>query len=407
MRNIPRNRSDKVRPRWLLLLSLVISSFATQPPLIITGLLLIDIGLTFGYPVGVVGQIRTMASVVSVIIALLMGAMSVRFRHRTLFLTGLLLLSFSALGCYISQSFQMMLLLYSLTGIGTSMITPMANTIIGENFPIEKRSTAVGWNQAGTSIAFLVCSPLISYVADLGGWRTTFLAVYLPVSLVGLAISFIGIPDTSHNFVQESVKIGYIDGFKKVFTSRSAVACLIGAMMAMASWAANLTYTMSFFRQSFSMATVLASLLLSAMALSKTMGHLVGGDLINRFGRKKFMILSLILLGVSTFSYMNVGIIWISMIIACLCCMVAGFMMSSMTSLNIEQVPEYRSSMLSLSVASQRIGGTLGTGLGGLILLLHGYGALGAILGLLGFLSAIVYYLFVEDPIGAEQVQGN
>jgi predicted MFS family arabinose efflux permease len=87
--------------------------------------------------------------------------------------------------------------------------------------------------------------------------------------------------------------------------------------------------------------------------------------------------------------------------------MVAGFMMSSMTGLNIEQVPEYRSSMMSLSVASQRIGGTLGTGLGGLILLLHGYGALGSILGLLGLLSAIVYYLFVEDPIGAEQVQGN
>jgi predicted MFS family arabinose efflux permease len=70
-----------------------------------------------------------------------------------------------------------------------------------------------------------------------------------------------------------------------------------------------------------------------------------------------------------------------------------------MTSLNIEQVPEYRSSMMSLSVASQRIGGTLGTGLGGLVLFLHGYGALGVILGLLGLLSAIVYYLFAEDPI--------
>jgi predicted MFS family arabinose efflux permease len=407
MENITRTRSDKVRPKWFLLPSLVISSFATQPPLIITGLLLIDIGLTFGYPVGVVGQMRTVASVMSVIIALLMGVLSIRFKHKTMFLTGLLLLSFSALGCYLSQNFQMMLLLYSLTGIGTSMITPMANTIIGEYFPLERRSTAVGWNQAGTSISFLVCSPLVSYVAGLGGWRTTFLAVYLPVSLVAFAISFIGVPGTSHDIIQESDKIGYTNGLKKVFTSRSAVACLMGAMMAMASWSANLTYTMSFFRQSFSMATVLASILLSAMALSKTLGHLISGGLINKLGRKKFMVVSLILLGVSTFIYMNVGFIWLSMVIACLCCMVAGFMMSSMTSLNIEQVPEYRSSMMSLSVASQRIGGTLGTGLGGLILLLHGYGALGAILGLLGLLSAVVYYLFVEDPIGAEQVQGN
>lgn len=400
-------QADRACPRRLLLPSLVMSSFATQPSLIITGLLLIDIGLTFGYPVGVAGQIRTTASVVSVIIASLLGALSVRFKHRTLLLMGLLLLSFSALGCYLSQNLQTMLLLYSLTGFGTSMITPMANTIIGENFPIEKRSTAVGWNQAGTSIAFLVCSPLVSYVADFGGWRMTFLAVYLPVSLVAFAISFLGLPRTSHKNVQESVKIGYSDGLKEVFTNRSAVACLMGAMMAMASWSANLTYTMSFFRQSFSLATVFASILLSALALSKTLGHIISGVLINRLGRKKFMVTSLILLGFSTFTYMNVGFIWPSMILSCFCCMVAGFMMSSMTSLNIEQVPDYRSSMMSLSVAFQRIGGTLGTGLGGIILLFNGYGALGAILGLLGLLSAIVYYLFVEDPIGAEQVQGN
>ena len=68
------NRSDKVQYKRLLLPSLVISSFVTQPPLIITGLLLIDIGLTFSYPVGVAGQIRTTASVISAIIASLLGA---------------------------------------------------------------------------------------------------------------------------------------------------------------------------------------------------------------------------------------------------------------------------------------------------------------------------------------------
>lgn len=396
--NSSKSTREESSSRRLLLPSLVISSFATQPPLIITGLLLIDIGLTFGYPVGVAGQIRTVSSIVSVIIALLMGILSFRFRHRTLLLVGLIFLSLSALGCCLSPSFPMMLLFYSLTGVGVAMITPMANTLIGEHFSLDRRSTAVGWNQAGTSIAFLIGSPLVSYIAGFGGWRTTFLTVYLPFSLIGLAISFMGIPRTPQNPIRITSEVGYLDGFKKVFTNKSAIACLVGAMMAMASWSGNLTYTMSFFRQSFSMATGLASILLSALALSKTSGHLMSGNLINRFGRKTFMVVSLLLLGVTTLVYMNIGFIWPSMIIMCLCCVVAGFMMSSMTSLNLEQIPEYRSSMMSLSVTSRLIGGTLGAGLGGLVLLLFGYGGLGMVLGLLGLLSAIVYYLFAVDP---------
>ena len=397
---VDQSKSNEEKPlsRKLLLPSLVLSSFATQPPLIITGLLLIEIGLTFGYPVGVAGQIRTVSSVVSVIIALLMGVLSFRFRHRTLLLIGLLFLSLSALGCSISPNFPIMLLFSSLTGIGTAMITPMSSTIIGEHFPLEKRSTAVGWNQAGTSIAFLIGSPLVSYIAGLGGWRTTFLAVYLPISLIGLAVSFVGIPRTPQKTLHITSEVAYLDGLKKVFTNKSAITCLMGTMMAMASWSGNLTYIMSFFRQSFSMATGLASILLSAMALSKTLGHLMSGNLINRFGRKTFMVASLLLLGVTTLAYMNIGFVWPSMVIACLCCVVAGFMMSSMTGLNLEQVPEHRSSMMSLSVASRLIGGTLGAGLGGLVLLLFGYGGLGMALGLLGFLSAIVYYMFAIDP---------
>lgn len=396
-----KSAGEKARTGRLLLPSLVISSFATQPPLLITGLLLIDIGLTFGYPVGVVGQIRTVSSIVSMIIALLMGVLSVRFRPRNLLLLGLLFLSFSALGCFLSPNFPMMVLLYSLTGIGTAMIVPMASTIIGENFSLDERSTAVGWNQAGTSIAFLIGSPLVSYIAGLGGWRTTFLAVYLPSALIGFAVSFMGIPRTPQDPIRTTSEIGYLDGVKKVITNRSAIACLVGTMTAMASWSGNLTYTMSFFRQSFSMATGLASILLSFMALGKTLGHLVSGSLINKFGRKTFIVASLLLLGVTTLAYMNIDSIWPSMIIVCLCCVVAGFMMSSMTSLNLEQVPAYRSSMMSLSVTSRLIGGTMGAGLGGLVLLLFDYGGLGLALGLIGLLSAIVYYLFAIDPTRA------
>jgi len=44
----------------MMLASFMVLSFATQPPGFITGLLLMEIGLTFGQQVGTSGQIRTL-----------------------------------------------------------------------------------------------------------------------------------------------------------------------------------------------------------------------------------------------------------------------------------------------------------------------------------------------------------
>ena len=87
----PDSLRDEASPGRLTLPSLVMSRFAIQPSALLVGLLLLDIGSTFGLPVGVVGQLRTAASIVGVVSALLMGALSVRYRHKSLLMGGLLL----------------------------------------------------------------------------------------------------------------------------------------------------------------------------------------------------------------------------------------------------------------------------------------------------------------------------
>ena len=83
----------------IMTLSFIISSFSTQPSGIITSLLLIEIGLTFGVPVGLTGQLRTTSSIVGVFVALLLGVLSLRYSSRSLLLTGSLLLIIAAVGC--------------------------------------------------------------------------------------------------------------------------------------------------------------------------------------------------------------------------------------------------------------------------------------------------------------------
>jgi len=77
---------------------------------------------------------------------------------------------------------------------------------------------------------------------------------------------------------------------------------------------------------------------------------------------------------------------------------VAGFTDSSLVSLNLEQAPENRGSMMSLSQATYMLGSTMGTGLGGLILLMFTYRAVGLAYGVLGLLASALYYLFSREP---------
>jgi len=62
------------------------SRLAIQPSAILTGFVLIDIGLTFGYSVGVMGQMFTAASIAAMVTALLMSILSIKYSHKSLFI---------------------------------------------------------------------------------------------------------------------------------------------------------------------------------------------------------------------------------------------------------------------------------------------------------------------------------
>jgi predicted MFS family arabinose efflux permease len=169
-----------------LLPALVLARFAFTPPNLASGLLLVDIAATFGQPVGVMGQMRTTSSTLAMIAALAMAVLSIRFRHKSLLLTGLGFIALSALGCYIAPTFSTIVMVYSLVGIGASMIDPMTMTMVGTHIPLEERPRAVGWLISGNSLSYLIGAPIIAYLAGIGSWRTAFLLWVLPVALLSI-----------------------------------------------------------------------------------------------------------------------------------------------------------------------------------------------------------------------------
>jgi MFS family permease len=109
--------------------------FISQLPNILTGLLLIEIAASFGTSLGVMGQVRTLSSGLGVVVSLLMGAMSVWFGHKLLFVVGVGLLSASAFFCNMASSYEFMLVAFALSGVGTAIVGPIGMALIARYVP--------------------------------------------------------------------------------------------------------------------------------------------------------------------------------------------------------------------------------------------------------------------------------
>lgn len=271
-------------------------------------------------------------------------------------------------------------------------------TLAGDHFPFDKRTSAIGWLNAGLSLSYVVGAPAIGFIAGLHGWRLAFLGFVLPISLLSLLLAAKALPFTPSGDPSPTGKKNSLEGYKVVFSNRSAIACLVGFALSMAAWQAILLYSSSFFRQRFLLSTTSASLFFVAAALCYTSGSLVSGRLVEKFGRKPSTVLAAFISCIFIISYTNSPDLWLSVAVAFLGCLFTGMLTTSSTSLTLEQVPRFRGAMMSIQSAASNAGSALGAGVGGLALLLYDYEFVGISLGGIGIIGAAIFYLLAIDP---------
>jgi MFS family permease len=386
---------DGKRSRWVLP-SLLLSTFATYPNSVISTLLLLEIGLFFNQPVGVMAQMRTLGSVVGFLSALAMGALSVRFRHKTLLLSGLLILGFSALGSGASPNIAALFALYALSGLGTAMVEPMVSTLVAEHYPVGERSKVLGWMGAGGGLSFIIGGSVVGFIAFNWGWRSAFIGYAMILSLIGLVLSSRGIPSGRRRGI--AGEVGILSGFRAVASNRSALACLMGNLLASAMGQGIYLFSISYLKEVQMLSPGLASTVFSASSACFFLGSLACGWVVGRLGRKRATVFSMLAFSVLTVLYPFLPGVWWIVASVMAGHLFAAVQYAASASLSLEQLPGARGSMMSLHSASSYIGYALGTSIGGLALLYSGWGTLAAVLGGLGLVATAIYTALARDP---------
>ncbi len=169
----------------------------------------------------------------------------------------------------------------------------------------------------------------------------------------------------------------------------------------MVGFQAVLLYTASFLRQTFMLSTGVTSLLILGSAIFYTLGSLGSGRLVSRLGRKRTVVLVSLVSSVSTIAFTNLTNFLMVISLFYLCGLFSGAGFAAFQSLIVEQVPEYRGTVMSLTSAANSLGTALGAAIGGAILLSFSYGVLGIVLGVIGLVSMGLLQQLGSDPTRA------
>jgi predicted MFS family arabinose efflux permease len=250
---------------------------------------------------------------------------------------------------------------------------------------------------ASLSISFIIGAVIIGYVAELFGWRLAFLGYAFPLFLLSLIISIYSLPSKIGGDHQREGDKDYLDGFKAIRENKSAIASLIVVVLANASWQSVLLYSTAFIRTRYGLSSGSASVMLLIGATLFTIGAIMGGRALNRVGRKKLSVITATIAGIFTMFFAIMPTFWLTQLFIWLSCWFVGMRVTAFTTLELEQVPEFKGTMMSVDSAFSSLGSALGSIIGGAAIQLSGYGLMSLTLGALHVIASIVILRFVKD----------
>ena len=390
------NGSSQSLKKRLFLPVVVLSVFLTWTFTVFFSTVLLDIAKSFQVSIGTASQALTVARFAGLIIGLAMGFLTIRFNHKSIFVSGVTLYGLGILGSILSPNFTSLVAFQVFQGMGLTIVGIISLTLIGDLLPLQKRGFAIGIVVSSGFLTYVLIPPLSSSITLLAGWRSVLVWFILPFSLACLVLCWLIIPTTSKQGKQNPQ---YLEAFKRILVNKSAVACVV-SMALLTMMSSVPVYAVSFYRINFLSSTTDAALYSSVAAAGGMIGGLIGGRLVNRFGRKPLTVSTAFVSSVFAILFTLLPNVLISVAFWTICAFSLSMTLVGLQSLVLEQVPKHRGSMVSMNSVFRSIGLVLGVAVGGIILNLfsNNFQLLMAIFGFSGIVSIPILLFIAKDP---------
>lgn len=386
--------------RRLLLGALGFLSFGAVYTNVIVAPVLTQIAREFGVSVGTAGLVVAAFGLPGIVTALIAGPFSDRIGRKPFLVGGSLLMGVCTGLAAFMPTFELLILMRALSGIGASVLFPNMNATIGDSFPYLERgratSTVVGLN----TLASIIGIPVAGIIAELTSWRVSLLLVGAIAIAAGAVVLSVIPRDRPEGEIRRARAL-----FGSIASSRSAVAATVSSLFGALFWFTWAAYVVVYFEKVHRLTPSLAATVTLTLGLGALIGSQIGGRLGDRLGHRRVVwtsiaISSVLLVALTNLPLPLAAAAGLNLVLSA----VSGARFTTNTALMGEQVPHARGTMLALGSSVVSVGIVTGAIVGGLILDgPGGFPALGLLCAAAGLTSTTIVLLFVhEEPIDLE-----
>jgi predicted MFS family arabinose efflux permease len=381
-------------PRPRLLLPLVLATMATQASIVVLAPIVVEIGRDLGASVSAVGQARSIMAGTAVVASLAIGPLIDRLGVRPLIVWGGSLAIAGAVATAAAPSLAALYAAQLLVGVGIAGLLSAGFAGVAAYFGDGETPAAMGYVVGAQSIAWIVGTPLIGVLTDAVSWR---LAYALPaVAALAAVVAGLAAPAGRGSASPEARRSG--SGLLAVLRDRSARRWTVSELVAYSAWTAELTYAGAFYIQSYGIEETAVGFLLAVGSFAFLGGTLSSARLNELFGRRRVIVASALAMGVLLVPIMNLTpSVWFTLGLFCVMAICAAFRTTGSSALGLDQLPGRPGSMMAARTAGAQLGYMLGAVLGGVVLAVADFGALGFVL-FTGMAASALLVARVSDP---------
>jgi predicted MFS family arabinose efflux permease len=226
------------------------------------------------------------------------SALADRWNHKTGIQLGLAIFVIGNLLVVIWPTYMAFIISLVLASLGSYMVIPTTQAYLGDRVNFHQRGLAIGLNEAGWALGFMLGMPVIAFLIRRFGWLGPFPAlVVMGLAMMVLVQRLLPSAETSGSDVAAHPKLK--QALRLVFSSPIA---RIGLVMGFFISAANEVVTLVFgvwIETSFGLMLAALGGAAALIGVSELIGELSSGSILDRLGKKRTLFLGLVFNGLT------------------------------------------------------------------------------------------------------------
>ena len=351
---------------------------------------LATIGDDLNTSTALLGQAVMVASLVGGLVWLVIGPSAEWLGYRRLLLLGLVALVCCNVGIALAPAFGLLVAAQLLSGISAATISPMAFAIAGIRYHGDVRRQVISRMFASASVASIIGFPILTFIASRSSWRWSFVALAF-VAAAGLALTSITL-DADVISVHEPLRLRALLATYVPLVRHQPVALVYAAQFCRGvAWTGLLTYIGAFLVEELGRSLQEAGLIWLVLGPGFMTGSLlVSGPLRHISPRRTFFVTVVamgLLIGVVFVVQPPILLTWAALLSAAF---FGGIAEVTAVTIMSAETPTAQGATMALNSSITRFGTACGALIGGVLLAVGDYPAIGLGLPLVALAAALV-----------------